>query len=144
MSNQRREFLKKSVVLSSAVLAIKSPDVFGHPLAESLDLEQFTKNAKIIDSNKIEMKLPKFAEKDTAVPITVTSSLENIQSIAILVEKNPIPLVATFKLSSELETLVSARLEMTETSNVVVLVETPNGIYRAREQVKISIGGCGI
>lgn len=144
MSNSRREFLKKTAVLSSAALAIKSPYVFGHPLAESLDLEQFSKNLKIIDSNKIEMKLPKFAEKNTAIPITVASSLENVQSIAILVEKNPIPLVATFKLSAELETMVTARLTMAETSNVIVLIETLNGIYRAREQVKVSIGGCGI
>lgn len=144
MSNQRRQFLKKTAVLSGAALAIKTHSVLGQSLTAGFTSEQTAKNAKIIDSNKIEMKLAKFAEKGTAIPITVTSSLESIQSISILVEKNPIPLVATFKLSSELETLVSARLEMAETSNVVVLVETLNGIYRATQQVKISIGGCGI
>jgi sulfur-oxidizing protein SoxY len=143
MTNQRREFLKKFVVFITTVCTIKSQYVFGKSLTESLALKQSTKNADIIDSNKIEIKLPKIAEKGSAVPITVTSRLENIQSIAILVEKNRNPLVATFKLSAELEAFVSARFVMAETSNVIVLVETPEGIYRAKEQVKISIGGCG-
>ncbi len=144
MTNQRRNFLKRTVLLTGSALAIKSPDIFGQALTESLVPKQSAKNTDIIDSSKIEMKLPKIAEKGAAIPITVTSSLENIQSIAILVEKNSEPLVASFKLSTELEAFVSARFQMVETSNVIVLVETLDGIYRTREQVKISIGGCGI
>jgi sulfur-oxidizing protein SoxY len=143
MTNHRREFLKKLVVFISTVWAIKLQYVLGESLTESLALKQSSKNTDIIDSNKIEIKLPKIAEKGSPVPITVTSRLENIQSIAILVEKNRNPLVATFKLSAELEAFVSARFVMTETSNVIVLVDTLEGIYRAKEQVKISIGGCG-
>lgn len=144
MTNQRRDFLKKTVVLTGSALAVKSPGIFGQVLTESLMPKQFAKNTQIIDSNEIEMKLPKIAEKGAAIPITVTSSLENIQSIAISVEKNSVPLVASFKLSTELEAFVSARFQMRETSNVIVLVETLDGIYRAKKQVKISIGGCGI
>jgi len=144
MTHRRREFLKRAVVITTSVLAIKSPYIFAQSLTESFTPEQSDKNVDIIDSDKIEMKLPKIAEKGAAVPITVTSSLANIQSIAILVENNHIPLVATFKLSAELEAFVSARFEMSETSNIIVLVETRDGIYRAKEQVKVSIGGCGI
>lgn len=144
MTNQRRNFLKRTVLLTGSALAIKSPAIFGQTLSESLVPEQSAKNAQVIDSNKIDMKLPKIAEKGAAIPITVTSSLENIQSIAILIEKNNESLVASFKLSPELEAFVSARFQMIETSNVIVLVETLDGIYRAKEQVKISAGGCGI
>lgn len=144
MTNQRRDFLKKTVLLTGSALAIKSPNIFGQVLTESSLPKQFTENTQIIDSDKIEMKLPKIAEKGGAIPITVTSSLENIQSIAILVEKNNQSLVASFKLSPELEAFVTARFKMLETSNVIVLVETLDGIYRASEQVKVSIGGCGI
>ena len=88
MTNQRRNFLKRTVLLTGSALAIKSPAIFGQTLSESLVPEQSAKNAQVIDSNKIDMKLPKIAEKGAAIPITVTSSLENIQSIAILIEKN--------------------------------------------------------
>jgi sulfur-oxidizing protein SoxY len=144
MTNQRRNFLKRTVLLTGSALAIKSPNIFGQAFTESTVIKQSIKNTDIIDSNKIEMKLPKIAEKGAAIPITVTSSLENIQSIAILIEKNNESLVASFKLSPELEAFVSARFQMIETSNVIVLVETLDGIYRAKEQVKISAGGCGI
>jgi len=145
MSNSRRKFLKKTVLFTTSAL-IYTPSVHGQWLAENFapNLLGSTEKRDIIDTDKIEIKLPKIAEKGIAVPITVNSSLDNIQTISILVEKNPIPLVATFRLSAQLEAFVSARLTMAETSDVIVLVETPNGLYRAKEQVKVVIGGCGM
>lgn len=140
MTNSRRDFLKKTVLLTSSALVMSSKS-----LAESFapNILNDTSKTDIIDTDKIEIKLPKIAEKGSAVPITVTSSLENIKTITILVEKNPVPLVAKFNLLAELEPFVSARLKMIETSNVIVLAETHEGIYRAKEQVKVIIGGCG-
>ena len=143
MTNSRRDFLKKT-----AVLAISSPSVRAEWLAENFSpsapvLAETPTTSEITDTNKIEIKLPKIAEKGTSIPISVTTSLENVQTIAILVEKNAVPLVAKFRLSEQLESFVSARLVMQETSDIIVLVETRGGIYRAKEQVKIIIGGCG-
>lgn len=139
MTNSRRDFLKKTVVLTSSALLMNSPS-----WAESFAPDVLNEISKsVIDTDKIEIKLPKIAEKDIAVPITITSSLENIQTISILVEKNPVPLVAKFNLSPELEAFVAARLKMAETSNVIVLVETHDVIYHAKEQVKVMLGGCG-
>ena len=145
MSNYRREFLKKTAVLTTSALAISTQSVHAQWLAESFspNLLDGTVKRDIIDTDKIEIKLPKIAGNGAAVPITVSSSLDNIQSISILVEKNPIPLVAKFNLSAELDVFVSARLKMAETSNVIVLVETREGLYRAKEQVKVILGGCG-
>lgn len=144
MTNPRREFLRKAAVLTASVLTI-SQSAHAQWLSDNFSPNILDGIAKsdIIDTDKIEIKLPKIAGNGTAVPITVTSSLDNIQAISILVEKNPIPLVATFRLSSQLEAFVSARLIMTETSDVIVLAETHDGLYRAKEQVKVIIGGCG-
>jgi len=145
MFNYRREFLKKTAVLTTSALAISTQSVHAQWLAESFspNLLDGTVKRDIIDTDKIEIKLPKIAGNGAAVPITVSSSLDNIQSISILVEKNPIPLVAKFNLSAELDVFVTARLKMAETSNVIVLVETREGLYRAKEQVKVILGGCG-
>lgn len=145
MANYRREFLKKTAVLTTSALVISTQSVHAQWLADSFspNLPDSTVKTDIIDTDKIEIKLPKITGNGAAVPITVSSSLENIQSISILVEKNPIPLVAKFNLSAELDVFVSARVKMAETSNVIVLVETRDGFYRAKEQVKVVLGGCG-
>ena len=99
--------------------------------------------ADIIDSDKIDIKLPKTAEKNVSIPITVSSSLADIETVTILVEKNTVPLVASFKLSVDLESVVSARLALQESSNVIVLIKTNTGDYQAKEFVKVIAGGCG-
>lgn len=144
MANNRRNFLKKAMLYTTATL-VNTPSVHAQWLTENFtpSLPNSTAKSGIIDTDKIEIKLPKVAEKGAAVPITVSSHLENIQTISILVEKNPQPLVATFRLSTDMEAFVSARLTMTETSDIIVMVETHNGLYRAKEQVKVILGGCG-
>ena len=143
MPHNRRTFLKNTALLTASAW-LYAPSVEAQ-LADNFthDLLNGVAKSDIIDTDKIDIKLPKIAEKGMAVPITVTSSLANIHTISLWVEKNPVPLVAIFRLSSQLEAFVSARLTMAETSDVVVLVETYDAVYRAREQVKIIIGGCG-
>jgi sulfur-oxidizing protein SoxY len=72
----------------------------------------------------------------------VTSSLNNVQGISILIEKNPIPLVAKFEFSPDLAPFVSTRLKIAETSAVAVIVETNEGFYTASKKVLITVGGC--
>jgi predicted secreted protein len=60
-----------------------------------------------------------------------------------LVEKNTVPLVASFKLSADVANIVTARLALQESSDVIVLVNTKTNTYRAKEFVKIIAGGCG-
>jgi sulfur-oxidizing protein SoxY len=150
MSCNRREFIKKSIVLTACSAAASSvflspPSVYAEPAAGSLKqtLDDLFKGATISESNKIGIRIPKIAENGAVVPITVTSTLSDVRNVFILVEKNPLPLSAKFVLSPELEPFVSARLKMAETSDVMVVVETKEALYSARETVKVTIGGCG-
>lgn len=142
MPHNRRTFLKNTALLTASAWLYAPPvhaQLASNPVPDLLNGVA----KSIIDTDKIDIKLPKIAEKGAAVPITVSSSLDNIHTISLWVEKNPVPLVAIFRLSSQLEAFVSARLTMAETSDVVVLAETRDAVYRTREQVKIIIGGCG-
>ena len=143
MPHNRRTFLKNTMLLT-VFTWLHTPSAHAQ-LADNFvpDVLDGAAKSDIIDTDKIDIKLPKIAEKGAAVPITVSSSLDNIHTISLWVEKNPIPLVAIFGFSSQLEAFVSARLTMAETSDVVVLVETRDAVYRAKEQVKIIIGGYG-
>ena len=95
------------------------------------------------ETDKIQVKIPKIAENGALVPIIITSNIENIESLTILVEKNPTPLVTQFTLSDESEAYVSARIKMAKTSNVIVIAKAGESYYSKRKMVKVTIGGCG-
>ncbi len=98
----------------------------------------------IIDSNKIKIsRLPRVAENGAMVPITISSTLEHVEKISILVEQNSSPLSAEFFLSPALAVHVSARLKMAKTSNVVIIVQSAGKYYRTSRLVKVTTGGCG-
>jgi sulfur-oxidizing protein SoxY len=77
------------------------------------------------------------------VPISVSSALPDVTSIAILVTENPFPLAAMYKIPPGTSAMVSNRLKMAKTSNVVALVESGGKIYSASKEVKVTVGGCG-
>lgn len=109
--------------------------------AESLT--RFVDNQPIAPSGQILLKLPQIAENGAVVPVSVESTLDNVESIAILVEKNFVPLVAQFDLLPGCAAFVSARIKMAETCDVIAVVKAGGHYYSARQMVKVTIGGCG-
>ena len=96
-----------------------------------------------IPSDQITLRLPEIAENGAVVPVTVGTSLENVESISIVVEKNPRPLAASFEIMPGVFPNISSRIKMAETSRVVAVVKTDTGIYSTSRAVKVTIGGCG-
>jgi sulfur-oxidizing protein SoxY len=77
------------------------------------------------------------------VPISVTTTLENVTSISFLVSENPNALAASYKIPAGTMPSVANRLKMAKTSNVIVIVEAGGKLYSATKQVKVTVGGCG-
>ncbi len=94
-------------------------------------------------SDKIAVKAPEIAENGAKVPVQVETSLEQVQSISIIVPKNPMPLIAVYEPGSEFAGMVNTRIKMRETSEVIALVRTPEGAFTAQVDVKVTLGGCG-
>ena len=93
-------------------------------------------------SNEIKIKAPDIAENGSVVPVTVQSSLDNVESIVILSEANGTPLVASFNLIGS-EAYVSTRIKMGKTGNVLAVVKSGGKLYANKKEVKVTIGGCG-
>ncbi len=91
----------------------------------------------------IKIKAPDIAENGAVVPITVSAKLDNVDSISILVAKNPQPLAASFDMKGDLETFVSTRIKMGETSDVIAVIKSGDTLYSSKKTVKVTIGGCG-
>ena len=95
-----------------------------------------------VPSDRISLKVPEIADNGAVVPVTVSTTLDNVESINIVVAKNPRPLAATFDLMSRSLPEVSSRIKMAETSRVTAFVKTDSGLYSTSKDVKVTLGGC--
>ncbi len=86
---------------------------------------------------------PDIAENGAVVPIGVSSSIPKTESIAILVEKNPNMLAASFDIPAGTDPSVSTRVKMGQSSNVYALVKADGKYYVAAKEIKVTLGGCG-
>ena len=77
------------------------------------------------------------------VPVTVSTELEGVQAIYIMIDENPNPLSATFELGASSPADVSTRVKMGKSSMVRGLVKTRDQVFYAAQEVKVTIGGCG-
>jgi len=145
----RRFFLRGGVALAAlaalprVLLAAAWPDkafsstAAGEAMADLLGTDQ------TVPSDQIKLKLPVIAENGAVVPVTISTSLENVQSISIVVEKNPRPLAATFEILPGTIPEISSRIKMGQTSDVMAVIKTDSGIFSTAKEVKVTIGGCG-
>jgi len=155
MNHLRRAFLKNAGAVGTVAIAIaagllKPIEVFAstwNNLAfTSKDSTDSINNAgfgNASESSDIKIKAPDIAENGAVVPISATSSIPGTTSIAIFVEKNPNPLIATFDLMDGTEPYISTRVKMAKTSIVRVSVKAGGKNYTNTREVKVTIGGCG-
>ena len=151
MPTTRRVFLTRMLTLASYTMTLafsktglanwKAEDFRRQTFASTL--KQLFPEQTLHTTDKIHLKLPRIAENGSVVPITITSTIENVDTIYIFSEKNPVPLVAKFSLNPELETFIGARFKMQETCDVIVVLRADNQYYQTRQKVKVTLGGCG-
>ncbi len=75
--------------------------------------------------------------------VGVATSLPNVSMVAILLEKNPNALAATFTLPADTEANVQTRIKMGQTSNIYALVKSGDKFFMATKEIKVTLGGCG-
>lgn len=98
---------------------------------------------KAVESKDIVIKAPLQAENGAVVPFSVSTSIPNVQSIGVVVEKNSTPLIATADFGEGASGFFAARMKMAKTSDVRVYVKAGDKLYTAAQQVKVTVGGCG-
>lgn len=91
----------------------------------------------------IQLTVPEIAENGAVVPVTVVSTLRNVEQISIFVDKNPNVMAANFVFPAGTESMVTTRVKMGQTANIVALVKADGKFYRTAKEVKVTAGGCG-
>jgi len=94
-------------------------------------------------SPEIQIKAPEIAENGAVVSVEVISSIPTTRRIAILVDKNPLPLILQMDLAPGVKAQLATRIKMAETSMLRAVVEAGGKTYTALREVKVTIGGCG-
>ena len=117
---------------------------------KSFDIKDLSDSVKSVyghnnleESSKVKLKAPSIAENGAIVPINVSTTVENVDSIMIFVENNPQPLSSGYQLTKLAEPSIGTRLKMGKTSNVMAAVKSGDKVYTATQEVKVTIGGCG-
>jgi sulfur-oxidizing protein SoxY len=94
-------------------------------------------------SDKVKLDAPEIAENGAVVPVSVTTTLDNVTSISFLVSENPNALAASYVIPEGTVPTVANRLKMAKTCNVIAIVESGGKLYSATKEVKVTVGGCG-
>jgi sulfur-oxidizing protein SoxY len=148
---QRRGLLKGAGALGAlvlagllkplAALAAWNKDAFASKSAS--DALKSLNTAATEPTSDIVIEAPQIAENGAVVPIEITSKIPGTTAIAVLVEKNPYPLVAKFDFMEGALPFVKLNAKMGETSDVRVVATANGKHYAATKEIKVTIGGCG-
>lgn len=151
---KRRSFLKGSIATSTLTIAASAGLL--HPTSVLADyptaafdaddaavaVSDIMGSSDASDSADIQLKAPVQAENGAVVPVKVSTSGAT-EAIAIVVEGNPKPLVLAATMGAGANGLLSGRIKMGKTSNVVAYAKTAGGVIKASQEIKVTVGGCG-
>jgi sulfur-oxidizing protein SoxY len=154
-NTSRRKFVR-AIAFGSAYVAVAAAGWLRPLAALAAEWNKAAFDAKVLaealkyvgapsatESDQILLKAPEIAENGAIVPVEITSKIPGTQTIYIIADKNPQPLVAIFDIGAGLEPFVSTRIKMGESSKVRILVKAAGKFYVTTQEVKVTIGGCG-
>jgi sulfur-oxidizing protein SoxY len=113
---------------------------------ESKKIEDAVQN--LFDSNQatesaaIKIKAPFQAENGATVQFAVSTTLPDVSAIAVLVAKNERPLATVLNVTGA-EPYVMLRLKLAESSDVHVFARSQGKLFSAKQNIKVTVGGCG-
>jgi sulfur-oxidizing protein SoxY len=97
-----------------------------------------------VESKDVTVTGPDIAENGAVVPVGASTTLPGVKRLLLLVEKNPSMLAAMFDITDAIESSVSTRVKMGQSSNVYAVAVMGDGkMLFALKEVKVTLGGCG-
>ena len=123
-----------------AFAAWNKPAFDGKTLADTYKAMGAT---QIAESGDVQIIASDIAENGAVVPVQAVSKIPGTTQIAVLVEKNPNMLAASFDIGPDIVPDVTTRIKMGQTSNVIVLVKAGDKYFSAAKEIKVTLGGCG-
>jgi sulfur-oxidizing protein SoxY len=92
---------------------------------------------------QISIDVPDLVENGAVVPVEVTSDLPGAQSIYIVSEANPFPLVARLDFPEGTVPFIATRIKVAQSCNIYAVVRTGDQFVWASKGTQVTVGGCG-
>ena len=147
---QRRAFLHGLVgtllIIPMQAFAKFAALMWNKPAFEATQINEASRKLNIgheIASNDIELVAPDRAENGAIVQVQVTSNIPNTESITLLVEHNPTPLIASFVFTNGALPFVITRIKMADTSSIKAVIKAGDQYFTAFKNVEVLENGCG-
>jgi sulfur-oxidizing protein SoxY len=153
---KRRSFLKATLATGAASVAVSAGLLTPATVLASWNKQAFeAKNvndaltgvfgsSNAASSDDVKLTAPAIAENGAVTPITVDASgISGVESIVIIASDNPNPLVCEYKFSGAAQGFVSTRIRMGSTQTVMGVVKAGGNLFKAEQEVRVTIGGCG-
>lgn len=158
LDTQRRTLLKGAISASTLALVAASGLLLPQRLLAHWPSDAFTAEtvedallalvgqAEVATDSALNFKVgspPSYAVNGASVPVAIESNLENIERVAILVEKNPFPLAMSFDLTPAVLLPFKSMIKIREDSQVIAIIRADGKLYKTSRFVEVDIGGCG-
>lgn len=148
VTQSRRDVLKAgSLAVLAAVLAPHMAIATESEVAAAL---KKLYGDKKMGSGKVKLDLPQIAENGLVVPLNVEvespmSDQDYVKAVHVFADGNPLPGVVSYHFTPECgKAAASTRMRLAKTQNVIAVAEMSNGaLFTAKQEVKVTIGGCG-
>jgi sulfur-oxidizing protein SoxY len=148
----RRETLKHSAVVAGLLASTGLFPQFAHAAYNkpAFDAKTVADAVKALggsaptESKDVTITGPDIAENGAVVPIGASTALPGVKQLLILVEKNPSALAASFTLTDAVDSNISTRAKMGQSSDVYAVAIMADGkALFAKKEIKVTLGGCG-
>ena len=144
----RRAFLA-TVSLGAAGLALAPATASADAAGVAAEIKKLIGD-KVPKDGKVKLELPSIAENGLVVPLVFSvdspmTESDYVKAVHFFAEENPLPHVASFHFTPMIPKAAGqVRIRLAKTQNVVAVAVMSNGdVYRAAQEVKVTIGGCG-
>ena len=151
MDSERRRLMKVASAVTAvlvtgllkpiAALAAWNKEAFG--AKSPADAMKGIGATDAVPNKDLVIEAPEIAENGAVVPIEIASTIAGTKSIAVIIDKNPFPLVGKFDFLDDALPFVKLNVKMGQTSAVRVIAEAGGKHYVATKNIKVTIGGCG-
>lgn len=103
-----------------------------------------------LSPGRIKLDLPATADNGLLVPMgfevdSPMTATDYVKGVLVLAEGNPLAVVAEYRFSPAIpKAAAQMRIRLAQTQNVVVVAEmSDGGLFAAKQEVTVTVGGCG-
>ncbi len=155
MGLSRRHFIRLGVLctttgmlVSTGLLKLREawatrPDKAFQAEELPVTLQTLFGDETITDSEDVKLVIAEVAENGAVVPVKVTYDPPGIETVYLIAEKNPVPLLASFEFARGTLGEISTRIKLAESGKVQAIVRANGKLYRASQHIEVTEGGCG-